>query len=143
MPALLQGSVTVGWNKLRAVPALRTFFDSRLPELRCACSSLQNITVYQCRLSVRDLVAKEWARIKFPISDHVMPAQAGTQFFAIRCEIRWVPACAGMTETNYPWFKSGSYFGTDPKSALPREISARGSETTLGNPAGSTAETGQ
>jgi hypothetical protein len=33
-----------------------------------------------------------------------MPAQAGTQFFAIRCEIRWVPACAGMTETNHPWF---------------------------------------
>jgi hypothetical protein len=45
------------------------------------------------------------------------PAEAGpgTQFFAIRCEIRWVPACVGMTETNYPWFKSGSYFGTDPK----------------------------
>ena len=43
-----------------------------------------------------------------------MPAQAGTQFFAIRCEIRWVPACAGMTETNHPWFISGSYFVTDP-----------------------------
>jgi hypothetical protein len=43
-----------------------------------------------------------------------MPAQAGTQFFSIRCEIRWVPACAGMTETNHSWFKSGSYFGTDP-----------------------------
>jgi hypothetical protein len=92
--------------------------------------------------SIASAHVKEWARIMFPISDHVMPAQAGTQFFAIRCEIRWVPACAGMTETNYPWFKSGSYFGTDPKSALPREISARGSETTLGNPAGSTAETG-
>jgi hypothetical protein len=24
---------------------------------------------------------KKWAQIKFPISDHVMPAQAGTQFF--------------------------------------------------------------
>jgi hypothetical protein len=27
----------------------------------------------------------------------------------------WVPACAGMTETNHSSFKSGSYFGTDPK----------------------------
>ena len=54
------------------------------------------------------LLTEEWAWIKFPISDHVMPAQAGTQFFAIRCEIRWVPACAGMTETSLPWFISGS-----------------------------------
>jgi hypothetical protein len=54
----------------------------------------------QC--SFRGMRTSEWARIKFPISDHVMPAQAGTQFFGIRCEIRWVPACAGMTETNYP-----------------------------------------
>jgi hypothetical protein len=44
-----------------------------------------------------------------------MPAQAGTQFFAIRCEIRWVPACAGMTEANCPWFKSGNYFEHVPK----------------------------
>jgi hypothetical protein len=43
-----------------------------------------------------------------------MPAQAGTQFFSIRCEIRWVPACAGMTETNHSWFESGSYFAADP-----------------------------
>jgi hypothetical protein len=60
-------------------------------------------------------LTKEWARIKFPISDHVMPAQAGTQFFSIRCEIRWVPACAGMTETNDSWFKSGSYSRHDSK----------------------------
>ncbi|MFT4557080.1 MAG: hypothetical protein ACI8P0_000599 [Planctomycetaceae bacterium] len=26
-------SIKVGWNKLRAVPAIRTGFDSRLPEL--------------------------------------------------------------------------------------------------------------
>jgi hypothetical protein len=41
-----------------------------------------------------------------------MPAQAGSQFFAIHREIRWVPACAGMTETNHSSFKSGSDFGT-------------------------------
>jgi hypothetical protein len=33
--------VTVGWNKLRAVPAIQLGFDSRLPELRRACSSLR------------------------------------------------------------------------------------------------------
>jgi hypothetical protein len=33
-----------------------------------------------------------------------MPAQAGTQFFALRCEIRWVPACAGMTESTHSSF---------------------------------------
>ena len=54
------------------------------------------------------LLVRKTARIKFPISDHVMPALAGTQFFAIRYEIRWVPACAGMTGTNHPWLKSGS-----------------------------------
>ena len=52
-----------------------------------------------------------------------MPAQSpglakagpGTQFFfANGSEIHWVPACAGMTETNHSWFKSGSKFGTDP-----------------------------
>jgi hypothetical protein len=51
-----------------------------------------------------------------------MPAQSpglakagpGTQFLAIRSEVRWVPACAGMTESNDPWFKSGYYFGSIP-----------------------------
>jgi len=33
--------VAVGWNKLRAVPAIQTGFASRLPELRGACSSLR------------------------------------------------------------------------------------------------------
>jgi hypothetical protein len=33
-----------------------------------------------------------------------MPAQAGTQFFVLRCEIRWVPACAGMTESTHSSF---------------------------------------
>jgi len=33
--------MTVGWNKLRAVPAIRTGFDTRMPELRGACSSLR------------------------------------------------------------------------------------------------------
>jgi hypothetical protein len=53
-----------------------------------------------------DSALRNRPRIKFRISDHVMPAQAGTQFFSIRCEVRWVPACAGMTETNHSWFKS-------------------------------------
>ena len=34
----------VGWNKLRAVPAIRTGYDSRLPEQRGACSSLRKNT---------------------------------------------------------------------------------------------------
>jgi hypothetical protein len=33
-------SFSVGWNKLSAVPAIQTGFDSQLPELRGACSSL-------------------------------------------------------------------------------------------------------
>jgi hypothetical protein len=33
--------MTVGWNKLRAVAAIQADFDSRLPELRGACSSLR------------------------------------------------------------------------------------------------------
>ena len=53
-----------------------------------------------------DSALRNRPRIKFRISDHVMPAQAGTQFFSIRCEVRGVPACAGMTETNHSWFKS-------------------------------------
>jgi hypothetical protein len=54
-----------------------------------------------------------------------MPAQAGTQFFAIRCEIRWVPACAGMTEADHPRVKSGSYFGTDSKFKPSTEVQIR------------------
>ena len=35
------GGMIVGWNKLRADPAIRTGVDSRLPELRGACSNLR------------------------------------------------------------------------------------------------------
>jgi hypothetical protein len=43
--------MTVGWNKLGAVPAIRTRFDSQLPELpelRGACSSLQKNSLPRC-----------------------------------------------------------------------------------------------
>jgi hypothetical protein len=56
-----------------------------------------------------------WADFEF--STYEYKDRAGTQF-SIRCEIRWVPAFAGMTETNHSWFKSESYFGTDPYETL-------------------------
>jgi hypothetical protein len=38
--------------------------------------------------------AKERVRINFPISNHVIPAQAGNQ----NTRKSWFPACAGMTK---------------------------------------------
>jgi hypothetical protein len=79
----------------------------RLSYTRVLCQyKLQKLSLSRMRRSVVGLL-RNGSEFSSRVQTTSCPRRRAPSLFAIRCEIRWVPACAGMTETNHSRFKSG------------------------------------